>query len=227
MSKKQEVPQEDLADELDFNQEALSLWNPDELVPVSSGGSAPTELYTSVPDMDDMAMPRIRLAQGLTPEVMEGAARAGDWLIPGQEPSNKITVMLYGLKITRELRIRDGDNRSVQCAAPDGEFGVGDPGGPCRSCEFASGARNETTGKWVPPLCTKQYRYLAQTEDGQFYEIVFQKTASGAARTLNPFIAAKQPNECLMVRLGSTLQRDREKSWVTPTVEAVRVVPRP
>lgn len=228
MSTKKQLPQpeptpepvEDTVD--DFIQSTLATWNPDAIPAPAGDAVAPTELYDYVPTAEDMSMPRIKLAQFLTPEVVNGAARAGEWIVPGEEPQREVAILITGMRLTRELRDAE---RQVACSSPNGQVGVGTPGGECAACPFMQWGQ-DANGKGVPPACTAQYRYLAMTQAGAYFELIFQKTQTAAARTLNPYMAVRKPNQALAVKLGSELKRDNMKSWYVPVIKGVQLVSR-
>src|SRR4051812_39007637 len=81
----------------------------DHVVAVSTG------MYTAEPEFgfEDISRPRLRLGQGLTPEVQDGEARPGDWLLTGYDPSPTVELVPIGFMRVRTLR---GEEREVLCS---------------------------------------------------------------------------------------------------------------
>lgn len=174
---------------------------------------------------EDVQIPRIRLAQALTPEVVDGSAKAGQWILPGGKSTKTLKVTIIGVRKTR-ARVQlssDGQNRTVLCraGAPAGAalIGVGDPGGACEQCPFSQWTTDESTGARIPPECNLAYEYWCQFDDNTNALIVFQKTALQAGKELNT-ILAQRAGSPVTVSLGSVLNKRGNRSWYTPTVTA-------
>lgn len=136
---------------------------------------------------DDVTIPRLRLAQGLTKEVQDGNAKPGEFLLSGAPPRNEVTATV--LAIAKFRRLTNGDDGSVLCRSEDGFIGVGDPGGDCESCPLSKWVNAEDKSKKnIPPLCQFGYRYLLDVAD--YGQVVFEmkRTSIPAAKALNAMV---------------------------------------
>lgn len=182
---------------------------------------APLEQYDYVPTSEDMRVPRIRLAQGLTPEVLEQEARAGEWLAPHEKPAKEIDVVILGLRRSRTYRVGgdDDDESYVSCQSVDGEIGVGDPGGVCAECPMAEWASGEN-GRRIPPPCDLAYHYLVAygNKYSNYAELVMRGTQKTTAQQVNALYRQGGPGRTF-IKLGSAMNRRGQRSWYVPTVE--------
>lgn len=137
---------------------------------------------------DDIVIPRLRLAQGLTQEVQDGNARPGEFLLSGAAPRPDVTATVMAIAKFRRLTTSDGQG-DILCRSEDGVVGVGDPGGDCESCPLSKWV-NATDGsrKNTPPACQFGYKYLLDV-DG-YGQVVFEmkRTAIPAAKALNAMV---------------------------------------
>lgn len=137
---------------------------------------------------DDIVIPRLRLAQGLTQEVQDGNARPGEFLLSGAAPRSEITCTVMAIAKFRRLT-DDANNGDILCRSEDGLVGVGDPGGVCEDCPLSKWV-NATDGsrKNTPPKCQFGYKYLIDV-DG-YGQCVFEmkRTAIPAAKALNAMV---------------------------------------
>jgi len=121
----------------------------DEYVEEGTSGNDETNIILSTPksamtaysntpaiDTSDVFIPKLRLAQALTAEVTNGAAKSGQWVVSGEDPMVKPVIVPLLMNRRRELRDPD-ENRQVMCRSFDSLKGVGDPGGDCASCPMA------------------------------------------------------------------------------------------
>src|SRR5690606_20745216 len=124
---------------------------------------------------EDVRIPRIRLAQQLTQEVVDGTAKSGQWIDHQGIAHDTLEVTLIGTRETRTRAVGDFGNQVVLCraGAPVGGqlIGEGDPGGPCRVCPYAEWTKGED-GKSVQPECKQAYEYLVQMSDGTLATIL-------------------------------------------------------
>lgn len=136
---------------------------------------------------DDIVIPRLRLAQGLTQEVQDGNARPGDFLLSGATPRTEVTCTV--LAIAKFRRLTEDGSGDILCRSEDGLVGVGDPGGNCDDCPLSKWV-NATDGsrKNTPPKCQFGYKYLLEV-DG-YGQCVFEmkRTAIPAAKALNAMV---------------------------------------
>lgn len=135
---------------------------------------------------DDITIPRLRLAQGLTKEVQDGEAKPGEFLLTGAMPRAEVKAVV--LAIAKFRRYTNAEDGSVLCRSEDGNTGVGDPGGECDSCPLSKWVNSPTGGKNTPPVCQFGYRYLLDVEG--YGQCVFEmkRTAIPAAKALNAMV---------------------------------------
>jgi len=90
---------------------------------------------------EDITIPRIVVLQGLSPEVMDGKGKPGEFYIKGFErnlgkgPIEFIVILRSKSRLRwRDLKLGGG----ILCQSPDAKLGVGNPGGECEKCSLAS-----------------------------------------------------------------------------------------
>lgn len=191
----------------------------EQTVNMSRGGLS---VYNQTPALDssDVLIPKLRLAQGLTPEVQSGDAKPGQWLLTGEEPFQDIVVIPVGLARRRELR--DPDSRSsILCRSGDGISGVGDPGGNCATCEMAAWTPTKSKkagAKNSPPLCAFIYSYMVYVPETKSVALLeFSRTALTVGKMLNTMVAQKGLG-AFGVRLGASSRQSTQGTFYSPTV---------
>ena len=193
----------------------MGVATPEQVAPV-----VPTELFDYTPTSEDIQLPRFRLAQGLTPEVMESLAKAGEWLIPGKPAQKHLVATIMGIRKTRAKWLFDDQSstRQIECSSPDAVYGFGDPGGQCATCDFAKWSPDPQTGRNRPPLCTLSYGYLLQTEEGDIgvYD-ASTKSANTLIGQLNAFYM-QAGSGGVQVTLGSQLISKGARRYYSPTL---------
>ena len=145
-------------------------------------------IYNDKPSFtaDDITPPMIRLAQGLTQEVQSGTAKPGQWLIPGCEPFDSVTVVPLMFAKRRENRDDEGH---VLCMSNDSIHGIGDPGGSCEQCVKNQWV-NKDKGKNTPPECTFIYSYIVYAVEADTNVLLqFKRTSIGIGRMMNAMVA--------------------------------------
>jgi hypothetical protein len=196
---------------------------PDEstaLVPASPAEMAPryVDSLTDIFDTEDAYLPRLRLAQGLTPEVQDGTARPGQWIVTGFEPRDTVTIVPVRAAKTRT---RLDDEGGVLCFSADARTGQGDPGGSCETCPL----RHWTTlddGTRVPPECDVQYRYIVYIAELDCYAVlVCKRTALNAAKLINTVLMARGLGKAAF-RLAAASQKSRRGSYFVPSVAPIQ-----
>jgi hypothetical protein len=192
-------------------------------------GSFTPVAYSTNPDLegDEVAYPRLRLAQQLTPEVVEQQAQMGDYVCTGYEAQKSVTFVPVLFGRSRKRVIKDtGGNNETTCFSTDGKTGRGDNGTgvtgvhDCSTCPAAMwGARDPVTKKGAPPTCGKSFRYVGYAKElDAIVELVLARTGMNAATTLNTMIKSRGLGN-FSVRLGSTRQtNDRRQQYAVPTV---------
>jgi hypothetical protein len=176
-----------------------------------------TRKYTTTPDFDkdDLLIPRLRIAQGLTMEVQDGVAKPGDLVLVGHEPCDEAHLVPLLVSKTREMR--DPDSREVLCSADDAITGVGDPGGDCGTCIMAKWA-DGNDGRRIPPSCSVIYAYICWSDSHQSHVLLeFSRTALATARQLNTVIRARGLKK-FAFKLASAQQKGARGVWHTPVV---------
>jgi len=135
---------------------------------------------------DDIVIPRLRLAQGLTKEVQDGNAKPGQFLLSGAEPRSEITAVV--MAIAKFRRYTNNDDGSVLCRSEDGYLGIGDPGGACEECPLSKWINSTVGGKNTPPPCQFGYRYLLDVEGYGQCVMELKRTSIPAAKALNAMV---------------------------------------
>lgn len=203
------------------------------LIPLGKDGmevqtpvTVPSELFDYVPTTEDIQLPRIRLAQGLTPEVGEGIAKPGDWLLPGKPAQKDLTAIILGIRRTRNLWKFDEatQQRQTLCSSLDAVYGVGDPGGECASCPMAKWTPNPDGNGNRPPACTLIYGYLLQTSEGDIgvYD-ASTRSANNIIGQLNAFFLQAGAGN-IEVTLGSQLISKGARRYYSPTLINFRTI---
>lgn len=171
-------------------------------------------------DRDDVLMPFLRLAQGLSREVQEGIAKPGQWLLQGFDPADGLTVVPLAFARMRELR--DEDTRDIECYSQDSLSGAGEPGGECAACPLAKWQEpKKKGGKNTPPECTFMYAYVVYiTEHDTLSTLRFQRTSIKAGKMLNTIVAQRGLGK-VAVAIGSDSVQGKRGTYSSPTVNAV------
>lgn len=154
--------------------------------------------YASVPEFDseDLIMPRLRLAQGLTTEVQEGDARPGDWVLNGYDAVEEVVIVPLLYAKVRAKRVADGQ---VECYSPNAIIGIGTPGNMCAQCPLSQWTPDpdgtlDTRGQIrnLPPRCTLAYSYYCWSVTHEAAVVVeFKRTAEAMAKGVNTLIATR------------------------------------
>lgn len=165
--------------------------------------------FTLEPETTGADLPRVRLAQGLTPEVLEGVVQPGTWILPGGATTTELRGKVVGVRRTRALWHRDGGTATVVCRSPDGVTGVGSPGGDCADCPMA---------QWTdaPPACTLSYEYLLLlAESGA--PVVVQMSTRSAGATIRALNMAVRAHGQVDVTLRAQLVTKGSRRYYVPT----------
>lgn len=175
-------------------------------------------------DADEIQLPRLRLAQGLTQEVSEGTAKSGQWLLTGEEPLDSVTVvplMMGRYRVARDPQ--DTEGRIIICQSDDARVGVGTPGGNCATCPLKEFSQDPRTGRSVKPACSMTYRYLGWSVEHQvLVELHFSKTATAAAKFINTFVSTKRLGN-FAIELKSKAQTSNNRTFYVPVVKLSQV----
>lgn len=181
--------------------------------------------YSNKPiiDADDVFIPKLRLAQGLTSEVTNGYAKSGQWLVTGEDPMDKPTIIPMMMTRRRELRDSD-DSRTIYCRSGDAVQGVGDPGGDCASCPMAKWVQGKgKNAKNTPPPCTFIYSYIVYVVETDSLAILeFYRTSIPAGKMLNTMIMQKGLGTFAAV-VSSSGSKGPRGSYYTPVINGAKV----
>lgn len=191
------------------------------LVPVEDEEDAlvPVSAYSARPefDPDDITPPMLRLMQGLSPEVQEGDAKPGQWVLTGFEPKDSIIAVPIAYAKRREYR--DPDTDTISCRSFDGETGEGDPGGICADCPM-----NKWTGegkKRQGPKCVFMYSYMMYAHDFDAGCILnFKRTGLAAGKSLNSLVSRRGFGD-VVVKITSKLQTGGKGSYYIPQLAPI------
>jgi hypothetical protein len=173
---------------------------------------------------EDVFIPNLRLAQGLSAEVQDGSAKPGEWLVTGFEPVDEVTVVPLMFGKARELR--DEDDRSViLCRSNDSIVGIGNPGGTCVDCPLSQWGEKRD-GTRVPPKCNFQYKYLVYSvEHETLATLSFSKTALRAGKVMNTSVA-KFGLANIVILLKSESKKGPNGTFHSPTVVPQKADPK-
>lgn len=178
---------------------------------------------------DEVTFPKLRLAQGLTPEVQSGEARPGEWLLSGEAPAADATVV--PLAFARLRQMREDDGRAIVCQSPDsthgfGEYGVGsadNPTGLCAQCPMAAWTPNPRDKKRnLPPRCTQIYSYVCYSlTHRQIVALEFSRSSMTAAKLLNTLAQSRGFGQ-FAVRLTTQSQKGPKGTYYVPSISFVK-----
>jgi hypothetical protein len=182
-------------------------------------------VYSDTPTLEgqDLFIPRLRLAQGLTLEVQDGTAKPGQWLILGEKPLSAVSII--PIAMTRRRELRDPDTRTVICRSGDGYNGIGNPGGDCSRCELAQWASSPSKKgkKNVAPPCTFLYSYMVYVVEANTLAILeFSRTSITPGKMLNTMVAQHGVGT-FAVRLTSAQRNGPMGTYYTPIVNQMTI----
>lgn len=208
----------------------LSGATPVEDVALDSGvASASQAKYSATPEFDtkDVIMPRLRLAQGQTAEVVAGDAVVGDWVVLGGEPVKECVVIpvTAGKRRARRAFVTGPNGQKVEqvvCQSPDAIRGYGDPGIACEECPFSQWT-DGPNGARQRPECPLIYTYQVYSVTHQMPAVFECKgTSENAGRLINTMFVAKGGGN-FAVKLGSApMKSARGAMYQTPTVNYIK-----
>lgn len=198
----------------------------DEAPIVETGVSANTamSIYSTSVEMEreDILIPRLRLAQGLTAEVQNGTAKPGMWVMTGAEAQQDLTVVPIMFTKRRELT---DENFTILCRSNDAKVGEGDPGGVCSTCPMSQWREGGKNGKNRPPECTFIYSYVVFVAEHNAPAILeFKRTGIQQGKLLNTMSAQRGLGN-FAVKLSSVSNQGAKGAYYTPAVQPVTVHP--
>jgi len=181
--------------------------------------AGPLEIYTNQPDFhpEDITPPVIKLLQALSPDVIEGSGRAGQWVLSGFDPQPVMNVV--PISFARRREYREEDSPVISCISYDGENGEGDPGGVCADCPM-----NKWTGEGKSrhgPLCMFMYSYMVYVKEYDTVAVInFKKTGLSVGRALNSIVARSGMGNVAVV-MSAKLQQGGKGSYYVPVVQPI------
>lgn len=188
--------------------------------------AATSRTYSAQPDFKakDLMIPKLRLAQGQTPEVLAREAQPGQWVLFGNEASDEVEVVFLAAGFARELRLRQQgspDDRKILCRSADGEVGVGEPGGYCERCPLSMWT-DRPGQKGKPPECSEIYTYQVYVLTHNALAILeFQRTGTDSAKLINTMMKVRGM-QGFKVKLGSERRQNGNQIFFAP-----KITPRP
>lgn len=188
--------------------EEMALAIPDE------DSAAPMTVYSSVVQFnpEDITPPVLKLMQGLSPEVQEGAARPGQWSLSGYPPSDSLTIV--PLSYARRREYRDPDTNVISCVSYGGENGQGTPGGTCADCPM-----NKWTGEGKSrrgPQCVFMYSYIVYIAEYDTGAILnFKRTGLSVGRSLNSAVSRMGFGH-VVVKISGKIQTGGKGTYYIP-----------
>lgn len=188
--------------------------------------------WTSQPKMraSDISYPRLRIAQGLTPEVIQGAAKMGDLVMSGAEAVQSAVLIPVMWARARELR-KPGDNSTVLCQSVDGVEGKGVPGGHCETaqgedlCPMSKwGAPSQPGGRNTPPQCNLIYSYVCYSLTHKML-VVFElkRTGMNQAKFINTMIERNGLGRFAVILSSQNKTNPNRQTYAEPVVVPSKV----
>lgn len=174
-------------------------------------------------DREDVFIPQLRLAQGLTEDVINRAADVGQWLLQGYAPKDFVDVAILGYAKMRALYNRE--TKITDCRSDDAKHGIGTPGGDCEQCPLAEWGKRGANGKGTPPACGVYYSYQAVSlTHGSPCVINLRNTALNAGKSINSTLAMRGFGGCI-IRIGSSKTKNDKGTFAVPTVTSRDITP--
>lgn len=168
-------------------------------------------------DSDEVIIPKLRLAQGLTAEVTTGDAKSGQWILTGYPALDEVTVT--PMKMQRRRTLYSQEEERVVCRSNDGKTGEGNPGGLCEHCPNSQWTK--VGDRSVGPTCTFIFSYLVYIHEFQTYAVLeFKKTSEKVGKQLNTWILMRGFGN-FSVRLSSQNMKKPGRSWEVPVLRLV------
>jgi hypothetical protein len=166
---------------------------------------------------DDMQMPRLALAQQMSPELVEGDPKFIDGLKSGQM-FNSLTGHIYGKGPIEFTILRADPPRWVEFVPREEGGGVKDPNVPHNDprTQFTTDA----AGKSVPPVATMFYDFVVLLLDNmEPVALSFKSTGLKVARQLNSLMKMRNaPCFAGKYKLGTTMAKNAQGVFSVYTV---------
>ena len=190
----------------------------DEALEATEDPTSAMALYQSEVDFspEDVYIPRLRLAQGLTKEVQEGTARPGQFLVMGFAPQEDVTLVPVGFVRMREYRNYD-DGSDMLCYSRDSLLGEGDPGGVCAECPLSKWSE-DADGRRQKPSCAFSYGYLFYSQEhATITSFKFKGSGLNTGKQLNTIVSHHGLGKVAVV-LSSKTKSSHGNSFFVPSV---------
>ena len=188
-------------------------------------------------DAEDLLIPRIKVAQALSPEVKDGSVKIGDIFnsLTADVLTDKVFVPVC--KFNNNVYWRDrADGGGIICRAADGKVGYYEDGSmlycsQCRKCEFD----NTKQGRAAIPVCTKYINFLGFFAD-EYMPIILSFSKTNMAEGKKMYSMAKVTRQNIWnfgYTLASVERHKNGNDWFVidprnagPTSEETRVIAR-
>jgi hypothetical protein len=196
------------------------------LEPVDTDVTPARAAYNDSPvfDQDDIAYPKLKLLQGISPEVMEldSNLRAGQWYITGEEAGRKEVTFIPSLfNLSRRYTIGTKEDQTLLCTSADGVQGTavapGGPGRACKGCPMNAWQEDPETGRRSLP-CQPSYNYVGYIPDFGVAGLSLSRTATQTAKTLNGYLQIRGFNK-FAVKLTANLVKAADKAYYVPNMK--------
>lgn len=175
-------------------------------------------------DLTKLQIPRLRLAQGMTPEVVNREASIGQFLVQNFPAYDEVDVVPMAVQNIREYKA--DPKAAPTCHAPTGTFGIGTPGGDCSQCPLSKwGDRNPATGKSSPPPCKNGVVLRAYS---MTHRTLIDFKFMGRNASMGTFIQSQAMAFGLNgfgVRIKSASVKNNLGSWYEPKIEMLPEIP--
>jgi hypothetical protein len=164
-------------------------------------------------------MPRLKIGQPGTPEVLDGAAQAGQFIFPGSDPVDSVILvpLVFG-----KGRIYSTDDDGILCQSGDSIHGEGDPGGNCARCPFNQWTKDKK-GNNIKPQCTFYYSYGVYSEThGSIAAWDVRGAGLRPATGLNTLIQKLKMGN-FAIEVTSNKNVAGKNTWYTPVIKQIKV----
>lgn len=174
---------------------------------------------------DEIVIPRLRIAQGLTKEVQDGEASPGQILLSGFEALDEVTIVPLRFARMRELRGEGEERNTVLCSSSDAVRGIGEPGGDCNTCPMKEWSEKVVRGKEtrVPPPCSFIFSYMVYIVEHQQVAVLdFRRTSERTGRLMNTLVAQRGLRQ-FAVTLAAEIKSEGSRRFAVPTLSPTTV----
>lgn len=178
---------------------------------------------------DELSLPLLRIAQGLSKEVQDGLARQGQLLVRGHAAMDDCTFVPFRVQRIRQYRDRE-ENGKLACYSDDRVEGHGDPGGSCEECPLSKWTKavDKKTGREynAAPACSEGYRYYGVVaEVGTMVQWELTRSQAVVAKDINTIIQNNRKRWGQFALKVRSKQKENAQGnrFAVPVVEEVKV----